>query len=351
MAETSIQWTDHSINPIRARLKSDPRKAGHYCEKVSPGCANCYSSNMQKRFGTPAFGGASGVQLNAVDLFLDESKLHEVLKKKEPTKYFWCSMTDLFGKWVPDAWIDRCFATMALTPQHTHLVLTKRPERMKEYLLNGGDDDGLLMRWGETAGLFLDGNWIWGAGKKLRPQIERFISVSHREYYDEEPELSDAEKAMSAVLPNVWCGTSVEDQQTAEERIPHLLQVPAKVRFLSVEPMIGPINLQRLTVPRVYGSYLLNALTGKETTHLGHSFGAASGKIDWLICGGESGPKARPFRLEWARSLRDQCKDAGVAFFYKQGGTSNKCQHDSKGGCFDCFPEDMRVREMPGETP
>lgn len=139
MAETSIQWTDHSINPIRARLKTDLSVSGHYCEKLSAGCANCYASNLQKRFGMPAFLGTSGRGLDVVKPFLDEFKLVEVLRRQKPTKYFWCDMTDMFGSWVPDEWIDLCFATMALTPQHTHQVLTKRADRLTEQVMTAAE--------------------------------------------------------------------------------------------------------------------------------------------------------------------------------------------------------------------
>src|SRR5437868_3326416 len=105
MGKTTISWTDHSINPIRARSKAT-NAVGHYCEMTSPGCANCYSSNFQKRFNMPAF--TAGTRRGDIEPFLDQSKLQEVLRRKKPTKYFWCDMTDLFGEWVPDEWIDRC---------------------------------------------------------------------------------------------------------------------------------------------------------------------------------------------------------------------------------------------------
>src|SRR5262245_53283923 len=134
MAETSIEWTDHSINPIRARTADG---VGHYCQKVSPGCANCYASRLQPRFGMPEFKG-TGDPPGDRERFLDESKLAEVLRRKKPTRYFWCDMTDLFGAWVPDEWIDECFSVMGATPQHTHQVLTKRPERMLAYMRTRG---------------------------------------------------------------------------------------------------------------------------------------------------------------------------------------------------------------------
>ncbi|HEV3341411.1 MAG TPA: DUF5131 family protein, partial [Pirellulales bacterium] len=137
MGVTSIQWTDHSWNPIRA---NDSRNGatGHYCEKVSPGCTNCYASAMQRRFRMPEF---DGRQLNVdspIVPYLDEKTLMGPLKRKKPTKYFVCDMTDLFGRWVPDVWIDSVFAVAAMCPQHTFQVLTKRHERMFLYMRDAG---------------------------------------------------------------------------------------------------------------------------------------------------------------------------------------------------------------------
>lgn len=131
MGKTSIEWTDHSINPIRARLKSTGA-VGHYCEKISTGCVHCYASGLQRRFQMPEFGG--GQKRDDIELFLDNKKLEEVRRRKKPTRYFWCDMTDLFGDWVQDEWIDACFDTMWLTPRHTHQILTKRPDRMVRYV-------------------------------------------------------------------------------------------------------------------------------------------------------------------------------------------------------------------------
>src|SRR5688572_12765248 len=136
MTVTSIEWTDRSVNPIRARNK-DTGAIGHFCEKVSPGCAHCYAASWNLRVrpsGKYLIGtGLDFVPANRenVEIFLDDSKLREVLRQKAPTKYFWCDMTDLFGEWVPVEYIDRCFAVMALTPHHTHQVLTKRADRMR----------------------------------------------------------------------------------------------------------------------------------------------------------------------------------------------------------------------------
>jgi protein gp37 len=140
MSKTLIEWADHTINPIRAR-NLETGAVGHFCEKVSPECANCYASDWNERVRPQASGKLIGTGLSflpvnraKVETFLDRSKLEEVLRRKKPTRYFWCDMTDLFGEWVPDAMIDACFAVMALTPHHTHMVLTKRADRMRAYM-------------------------------------------------------------------------------------------------------------------------------------------------------------------------------------------------------------------------
>lgn len=129
MGKSPIEWTGFTVNPLRARLRSDPSKVGHYCEKISPGCTACYASTFQRRRGLPAFSGTHGRNLELVEPFLDVSKLEEVLRRRTPTVFFWCDMTDMFGSWVPFEHIAACYAIMACTPWHTHQVLTKRPDR------------------------------------------------------------------------------------------------------------------------------------------------------------------------------------------------------------------------------
>jgi protein gp37 len=180
MPKTSIPWCDHTINPLRARNIKTGR-IGHFCMKVSPGCADCYASRQQKPYLTQI---EFAVPNRAkVELFLHEPALKEVLKRRKPTRYFWADMTDMFLDEYPDAWIDRCLETMAETPQHVHMILTKRAERMQGYL-------------------------------NSRP-----------------------------VPNNVWCGVSVENQECAGERIPLLLQTGAAVRFVSAEPLLTAVDL------------------------------------------------------------------------------------------------------------
>lgn len=182
MGQTSIEWTDRSVNPIRAR-HIPTGKVGHYCEKISAGCANCYASGLQWRFGTPEF--VAGQNRDDFEIFLDESKLREVTQRRKPTMWFWEDMSDLFGEWVSDEMIEKCFLAMAATPQHTHQILTKRAERCGMYL----------------------------------------------------------SKAIHPILKNVWVGISVENQRQANDR--HSWLGPAVVTFWSAEPLLEPIDCRQ----------------------------------------------------------------------------------------------------------
>jgi len=257
-----IEWTDATWNPLRG------------CSRVSEGCRNCYAERIAARFSGPgqpyeglAERTAKGPRWTG-KVALIESALYHPLRWRKPRRIFVNSMSDLFHQDVPDEWIDRVFAVMALAPQHTFQVLTKRPERMGAWFATGLDtreeDVATAMRRIDiNSGFFTD----WP-------------------------------------LPNVWLGTSVEDQPTADARIPHLLAAPAAVRFVSAEPLLGPVDL---TV------YMFGAHQTEETDWIAR-------RLDWLIVGGESGPGARPMHPDWARSLRDQCAAASVPFFFKQWG-------------------------------
>ena len=306
MGITSIEWTDRSINPIRARLNG---RTGHYCEKISPGCKNCYSSRLQPRFGMPQFQEQRGN--SEIEHFFDVSKLKEVLRRRVPTKWFWCDMTDMFGHWVPEGWIAACFATMAATTWHTHQVLTKRANRMRSVVTELYANDG--------ARLIESAEW-------LASQIDA-CHVGEDEW--------------TFPLKNVHLMVSCEDQQRADERIPHLLATPAAVRGISAEPLIGPLRLDGF-------------LRGKP------SHGPW---LDWIVVGGESGPGARDCKLNWLGDIVEQCRTAGVAVFCKQLGARPLDKHVSadgssgyglhplrfsrKGGDLRDFPESLRVREFP----
>ena len=214
--------------------------------------------------------------------------LTQPLRWRKPKRIFVNSMGDLFHEDVPDEWIDKVFAVMALAPQHTFQVLTKRADRMREYITDA--------------------------------KMQRRIDVAMVNLLADAPiarlptPITDANYKWP--LPQVWLGISAERQQEADERIPHLLQTPAAVRFVSAEPLLGPIDLTSVW----YSEHRsLNALTGwKGFDDSGARMHCSA--LNWIIVGGEGGPRARPMHPDWARSLRDQCETAGAAFFFKQWG-------------------------------
>lgn len=225
----------------------------------------------------------------------DEATLDQPLRWKRPKRIFVCAHGDLFHEAVPDAWIDRVFAVMALCPQHTFQVLTKRPERMRAYLTAIAND----------------------------PDRETQAALAVADLGRPLPEtLAAAERIGNGPLPNVWLGVSVEDHAAAAVRVPILLNTPATKRFVSAEPLRGPVDLTRMSRQISEGEHeTRNALSGHWQVADGDHFRCGtSSKLDWVIVGGESGKGARPVHPDWARSLRDQCAAAGVPFFFKQWG-------------------------------
>ena len=271
---TSIEWTDASWNPIRG------------CSRVSEGCRHCYAERMAFRFsgeGQPYEG------LLRIDAAVDRqpqwngrtelvpSHLLDPLRWRRPRRIFVNSMSDLFHESVPRDWLDRIFAVMACARQHTFQVLTKRPEAMRRYSRE----------------------------------------VSSRRW----------------PLPNVMLGVSVENQEAVESRVPVLLDTPAALRFLSIEPLLGPVYLERLR------------------------------ELDWVIVGGESGPAARRCDLAWIEHILSQCADAGVPCFVKQLGSNPapdfyrvdevpevRGAKRTKGNDMEKWPEILRVRKLPKAT-
>lgn len=296
-ANSGIEWTDATWNPIVG------------CSVVSPGCTNCYAMKMAARIeacGTaPHYAGMTKkVNGNAVwtgkVAMAPEHILTQPLRWKKGRKIFVNSMGDLFHEAVPDEWIDRVFAVMALAPQHTFQVLTKRANRMREYCTS----DATV---GRTLTLT---NLILQDGGRC-----------------ETKHVADGLRGFQ--LPNVWLGVSAEDQERADERIPDLLATPAAVRFVSCEPLLGPVDLRRL-----YGGIMMDGAADVAVDSLAGRHAAAwhgrktvishrstkCAALDWVICGGEIGPGARPMHPDWARSVRDQCAAAGTPFFFKQWG-------------------------------
>ena len=329
MAETTgISWTDATWNPI----------AG--CSVVSPGCTNCYAMAMAARIERMA-GGA----LNAIAVHeklrqpshyagltqpskagpvwtgrvrkAPEYTLTQPLRWKKPRRIFVNSMSDLFHENVPDEWIDQIFAVMALAPQHTFQVLTKRSKRMREYLTapyHPGkfltvDDQGKVT---DTPAANIRTH---GAMCETFPQCPPKALNSAAKWQDDH--YPDGDGFMRAwPLPNVWLGVTAEDQTRADDRIPDLLATPAAKRFVSIEPMLGPINLRAIDIS---GDEEILPLGAGYLDRLedGESEGP---RLDWVIVGGESGPNARPMHPAWPRALRDQCAAAAVPFFFKQHG-------------------------------
>lgn len=291
---TKIEWCQRpgtkseTWNPIRAQNK-ETGGIGHFCTKVSAGCQNCYAADFQKRFNNKVRYAAQDA--DKVELFLDEAALMKPLRWKKPRTIFVCSMTDLFYEGHQSDWIDQVFAAMALCPQHTFIVLTKRIKLASVYFADRTTGDP----WAEAS-----------------DSIANFINAQ---------EAISVLEPRDIPLPNVWLGTSVEDQKAANDRIPVLLDTPAAVRFLSVEPLLGPVDLTDIVTPVREGvTDHFNALDHIEAKMFEDDPNGLPA-LDWVIVGGESGHNASPMHPDWARSLRDQCKTAGVPFFFKQNGS------------------------------
>jgi protein gp37 len=318
--KSAIEWTDATWNPITG------------CSKVSPGCAHCYAETLAltRMRGTPGYPGLPWTPENAAaNVTLRPERLTAPLRWTRPRRIFVNSMSDLFHELVPDAFIDQVFSIMALATGHTFQVLTKRPERMREYLTTGflGDGREALVR--EAIRKRKD----WNV-----PQIQAFHATWP--------------------LPNVWLGTSVENQHWADVRIPELLATPAAVRFLSMEPLLGPVELREewLQCPdcRGRGWYLPNfaahhvepcarcqRLARRVGVQLGDGKYARPGnRLAWLIVGGESGPIHRAMDPEWVRAIRDQATAAGIPFLFKQWGgrTSKAGGRELDGRTWDEYP-------------
>lgn len=258
--KTAIEWTDATWNPVTG------------CSKVSQGCKNCYALREWPRMSanpkTVYFG------REFTDVMCHPERLDQPIRWTKQRKIFVNSMSDLFHEAVPDEFIAQVFSVMALAPQHVFQVLTKRPQRMRD----------VVRRLPELAVTVPE--HLLPADGDIRPRH------------------------------NVWVGVSVEDQATANERVPLLLETPADVRWISAEPLLGPIKLD-LPNPRPsrYDANGLGIEWIEDATWLWRPNG-----IDWVVVGGESGPKARPMHPEWVRSLRDQCAAATVPFLFKQHG-------------------------------
>lgn len=308
---TKIEWTDATWNPITG------------CTLVSEGCRHCYAAQLAATRLKHHWSRQGLARVNAVgeakftgEVRFNREWLTQPLKWARPRTIFVCAHGDLFHESVPDAWIDEVFAVMALCPQHTFQVLTKRPERMLAYLTRGGEDGNVVRN-----------HLAWVAVPKVMDQW-------HPAWIGEGPAGPHRSRAIASFttwpLPNVWLGVSVEDQAAADARLRHLVVTPAAVRFASVEPLLGPIDLnpwlyivtvdedEVLLQPEVPGEPLLELPYNDPATTPDDEI--STYRLDWVIVGGESGAGARPMHPGWARSVRDQCADADVPFFFKQWG-------------------------------
>jgi len=323
------------------------------CTRVSDGCGGpkhqggCYAEKIAARFsdpGQPFHGFAERTPHGGRwtgRLALVEDKLLEPLSWKKPRRIFVNSMSDLFHENLPDEAIDRVFAVMALCPQHTFQVLTKRAARMRAWFEE---------RWQPAPAHTLPGGLVVPAerhGETRRTQVARACEPILEDFGLADTERDDlwtedgSGKAMqwSWPLPNVWLGVSAEDQKTADERIPDLLATPAAIRFVSAEPLLGPIifslipfqqggNAPKRHIGQITKAELRGLIEGEPSdfTPCGNALGGIVERsqgwntLDWIIVGGESGPRSRPMHPAWARQIRDQCAAAGVAFFFKQWG-------------------------------
>jgi protein gp37 len=289
------------------------------CSRASDGCTNCYAAAIAHRFGSKGkgvFAGLTDPDANGVPRFNGTIKVQGHLLTKplgwrKPHVVFVGDMADLFHPGVPDDYLDSVFAIMALAPRHLFLVLTKRPERMRDYLTTNDRDEAI----GWASQNVLDD--LSGGDETKKPPFGCDPSVVSALIHGPSAPNARFQHRHMWPLPNVWCGCTVEDQPRANERIPHLLATPAAKRFVSVEPMLGPVDLTDHPYHGIPGTSY-SALWCDEDPEDDVAFGGAS--LDWVIVGGESGPHARPMNPDWARSLRDQCKAAGTPFFFKQWG-------------------------------
>jgi protein gp37 len=327
---TKIAWTDKTWNPVRG------------CSRVSEGCTNCYAERFAHRNLGGHYTGLTRMTSHGPtwtgEVRCIHEKLDEPLRWRKPRRVFVNSMSDLFHEKVPDEFIDRVFAVMAACQQHTSQILTKRPERMLNYMadldsrarhLEDEEDreqsyaaEIEVCMWSLTD--LIDGTDHWA--------IECASRLNG--------------KSAGWPLPNVHLGVSVEDQKTADERIPLLLKTPATVRWVSYEPALGPICFDALWETAAYRG-------DKSSGFIDYD------GLDWLVVGGESGPGARPCNVDWVRSTVGQCKAVGVPCFVKQLGSAWAWEQvknrfprpwqgrDRAGANPAEWPPDLRVQEWP----
>ncbi len=303
---SKIEWTDENWSPVTG------------CSKISPGCLNCYGERLSRRNTRRKWlpWTVANMMKNVV---VDPYKLYVPFRWYEPRLVFVCHMGDLFHEAIAEEFVDDVFGIMGAAWWHTFQVLTKRPDRMRDHLLR---------RKHEIIRRAIFWNKVLHEGA-FRAKTYARLGLP------------------GWPLPNVWPGTSIEDQERADERTPYLLGTPAALRFISAEPLLGSLDIR---------PYIEQRWQKRDPLEDEVDLTRPLRRLDWVIAGGESGPRARPFDLDWARDLRDQCREAGIPFFMKQMGTHwarNNCargtHYNYKGGNPEEWPEDLRIREMPGK--
>lgn len=341
---TGIGWCDFSANVIRA-IDTETGKIGWHCDPQSPACANCYAEAINRIYGTGLEYRREHFDSGRVKIELDMQRINAILNYQNPKglvgkagdgrpKVFWNDMTDGAGEFVTDEMLDTMMAVVALRPDMDHLFLTKRVERLAAYL-NGPERRSLVGKAACQIGL-------WKGPTKDWMRVD----------------LSSGAMVPPWPLPNLWIGATVENQKQADIRIPKLRECPAAVRFVSVEPLLGELELE-LPEPRTLytckhcgeeygegeqGSFGRSPCCGKESDVAGIVESAAG--VDWAILGCESdGKRTGRFADEYhdaAASVINQCRAASVAVFHKQWPHEGKVSTD-----LATLPERMRLRQWP----
>jgi protein gp37 len=295
---TKIEWCDHTFNPWTG------------CAKVSPGCVNCYAEGWAKRSGIVKWGKGEPRRRTSEIMWklpLKWNRDHRLLVGTSEEEVHWrprvfcASLADWLDNEVPIEWLLDLLELIRITPYLDWLLLTKRPENFRKRI-------------------FKVGCYAVGEDVDNKP-----LAALCYDWLDK-----------NASPSNVWIGTTVEDQHRANIRIPQLLDIPAKVRFLSCEPLLGKVDLR---LPCAGTHHGIGTLDCPRELHHHHDRKCVGRNLHWVITGGESGNGCRPFDASWARSLRDQSADSGVAFFMKQMGGARKP--------FPEIPDDLMIREFP----
>ncbi len=293
---TKIQWTGETWNYVVG------------CSEISLGCRNCYAKKLAQSPRLARFPQYQAANKWDGTVVMVSNKIEIPLRRKKPRTYFVNSMSDLFHENMPEEWINLGFGIMATCKQHTFQILTKRHERMQEYLSQSKS--------------FLAKKWYQAVYKHFGLQWQ----LDYPEHNKIKEQVEQAFDGLEVPLPNVWCGVSVENQSSTDA-ISSLIDTNAAIRFISCEPLLEKIDI---------------------TPHLGWTNDRGKPLTNWVIVGGESGFGSRPCQVEWIEDLVNQCRQFDVPVFVKQLGSNSdwKTKHP-QGGNIDEFPEHLQIREFP----